>query len=415
LNPAPSLAIDYGLRYDYNRLPSSLPQAAINFSPRIGVAWTPRPSLLIRSGFGTFYDRFQLSTINRLSQSDGTQGFTQIIEDQAAATLYRNGSVPSQALPKVIPSIWRAQPNLANPYSEVASLSAEQALPLETTLKAEYQYVHGVNLGRTTNVNLPAPIVLTAQNASALGVSSPTPQQIGRPVFSGLRIDPAFDAVNQFASSANSTYDGATVTLNRQFTDDFQILVGYTFSKTIDDASYDAEQPQNPFSLHAERALSLEDQRHRVTLSGLWLIGPDLNDPQDAVANAHPGPIMRLLTGFEFAPIFSITSGFRANPIVGVDSNREHIYPFAARPQGYARNSLFTSQNVNLDLRVLKMIPIGSGHLDVVAESFNLLNHRNIILLNTAFDSGVQPGAGFAQPVGASTARRIQFSLDYEF
>jgi hypothetical protein len=113
-----------------------------------------------------------------------------------------------------------------------------------------------------------------------------------------------------------------------------------------------------------------------------------LNDPQDAAANAHPGPIMRLLTGLEFAPIFSVSSGFRANPIVGLDSNREHIYPFAARPQGYSRNSLFTTQNINFDLRVLKMIPLGSGHLDVVAESFNLLNHSNISLLNTSFGSG---------------------------
>ena len=56
----------------------------------------------------------------------------------------------------------------------------------------------------------------------------------------------AYDAINQFAGSANSTYSGATVTLNRQFTDDFQVLAGYTYSKTIDDGSFDLEQPPNP-------------------------------------------------------------------------------------------------------------------------------------------------------------------------
>ena len=61
------------------------------------------------------------------------------------------------------------------------------------------------------------------------------------------------------------------------------------------------------------------------------------------------------------------------------------------------------------------MIPLGSGHLDVVAESFNLLNHANISLLNTSFGSRVEPAAGFAQPIGASSPRRIQFYLDYEF
>ena len=202
---------------------------------------------------------------------------------------------------------------------------------------------------------------------------------------------------------------------NRQFQDDLQIMAGYTYSKTIDDASYDSEQPQNPYAIGNERALSLMDQRHRFTLRGLWLIGPDLGDPADAVKNANPGPWMKALTGLEFAPIVSIASGFRANPITGLDSNRAHIFPFATRPAGHGRNSLQTPTNVDLDLRVLKMIPIGSGHLDVVAESFGLLNHQNVSLLNTTFGSELTSGIGFAQPIATSTGRRIQFSLDYEF
>ncbi len=59
---ARSLAVDYGLRYEDNHLPSILPQHPLNFSPRVGVAWTPLPSLVLRSGFGIFYDRYLLST-----------------------------------------------------------------------------------------------------------------------------------------------------------------------------------------------------------------------------------------------------------------------------------------------------------------------------------------------------------------
>lgn len=51
----------------------------------------------------------------------------------------------------------------------------------------------------------------------------------------------------------------------------------------------------------------------------------------------------------------------------------------------YSGNALATPVNVDVDLRVLKMIPWKGGHLDVVAESFNLLNHRNVFLLNTTF------------------------------
>lgn len=37
--------------------------------------------------------------------------------------------------------------------------------------------------------------------------------------------------------------------------------------------------------------------------------------------------------------------------------------PFAARPLGYGRNSLSTSPNSNLDLRILKMVPVAQGIL----------------------------------------------------
>ena len=81
-------------------------------------------------------------------------------------------------------------------------------MPLQTTLKGEYQYVHGVRLGRTSNTKLLPPFVLTAQNGASLGVSFPAPQQLGRPVFAPQRANPAYDSINQFATSPNSTYSG---------------------------------------------------------------------------------------------------------------------------------------------------------------------------------------------------------------
>lgn len=419
---ARSLTIDAGLRYEYNHLPSQLPQDALNIAPRLGLAWTPYKSLVVRTGAGLFYDRFQLATINRLLSRDGTHSFDQILEDADAATFYRTGSVLVTTVPGVAPSpsrgapsIWRAASTLRNPYSEVASLSAEQSLPFQTTLTAEYHYVRGARLGRTRNVNLTAPTLLTPTNAGALGFTNPTPQSLNRLVFSPLRNDPRYDAINQFETQASSTYHAGTVTLNRQFAENFELLAGYTFSKTLDDASADFEQPQNPFAPADERALSLNDQRHRLTLSGLYLIGPDLDDPADAAANANPGPLMRALTGFEIAPILSISSGFHQNPTTGVDSTHQHIYPFAARPQSLARNSLTTPAQINFDLRILRIIPFGPAHLDLVAESFNLLNHPNVSLLQTAFGTNTTPQPGFGSRIETASPRRIQFSLDYEF
>jgi hypothetical protein len=70
----------------------------------------------------------------------------------------------------------------------------------------------------------------------------------------------------------------------------------------------------------------------------------------------------------------------------------------------------------NADFRVLKYFPFGkTAHLDVVAEFFNLFNHPNVSAINPVFGSSLAPTASFGQPLEGTGARRIEFSLDYEF
>ena len=413
--PFKSLALDYGLRYEYNRLPANLPQHPGNVSPRFGFAWSPDKDWVVRGGFGTFFDRYLLSTVNRIEEFDGVHVRQQVTEGADAASLYQAGAFLTTPQTGIAPSIWQAQPGLANPYSATASLGIERALPSQWTVGAEYRFVRGVKMGRTVNANLPTPVALTLANAASFGIPSPTAQQLGRLIFPRQRLNPAYDAVNQFQTEADSNYNGATVTVNRQFTEEFELMAGYTFSKTIDDASYDTEQPQNLYAPGDERALSLNDQRHRFVMSGLWVLGPDLADPKDVGKAGSANAFQKALYGLEFAPILAVSSGFRTNPLTGVDSNREHLYPFAARPMGFSRNSLQTPPNVNFDLRILRMVPIGRGHLDIVAESFNLLNKQNVGLVNPAFGSGASAQAGFTEPIQIADPRRMQFSLDFEF
>ncbi|MES2223145.1 MAG: hypothetical protein V4587_19510, partial [Acidobacteriota bacterium] len=413
--PFRSLSVDYGLRYEYNLLPPSFPQDADNLSPRFGFAWSPDKNWIVRGGFGRFVDRYLLSTVNRIEQLDGINASQQIAEGADAASLYQSGSFFTSPHPGIAPSIWRPQRNLANPASETASLGIERQFPGQWTVSAEYRFVGGFKMGRTVNVNLPSPVILTLANAPSLGIPAPTAQQIGRPIFPSQRLIPAYDAINQFQTDASSNYNGLTVTLNRQFTEEFELMAGYTFSKTIDNASYDTEQPENPYTMNVERALSLEDQRHRFVLSGLWVLGPDLDDPEDLGKGGTSNPVLQAIYGLEFAPILGVDSGFRANPLTGVDSNREHIYPFAARPLALGRNSLQTPPNINFDLRILKMVPSWRGHLDLVAESFNLLNKQNVSLVNPIYGSGASQASYFERPIQVADPRRIQFSLDFEY
>jgi hypothetical protein len=214
-------------------------------------------------------------------------------------------------------------------------------------------------------------------------------------------------------NSASSTYQGASFTVNRRMSDEFEFSASYTFSKTFDNASDYDEQPQNPFNLAAERALARQDQRHRMVFDALWEL--PIGDDEDAAQPQVHGWLTRIFEHFEVAPIFTVESGRPVNPLTGID-NGSDAFPLAARPAGFSRNSLKTPTLANMDLRLLKYFPTSqAAHLDLVAEAFNLFNRANVAQINPIFGSGVAPQPGFQQPITGAGARRIQFSLDFEF
>jgi hypothetical protein len=55
------------------------------------------------------------------------------------------------------------------------------------------------------------------------------------------------------------------------------------------------------------------------------------------------------------------------------------------------------------------------GRLDFVVESFNLLNHTNVIALNQFYGADNLPIPVFATANKAGIPRQLQFSIDFEF
>lgn len=67
-------------------------------------------------------------------------------------------------------------------------------------------------------------------------------------------------------------------------------------------------------------------------------------------------------------------------------------------------------------MRILKYFMIGEhGKLDLVAESFNLLDHTNVIGINQVFGPSAVPILTYNTPDRPSIARQLQFSIDFEF
>jgi hypothetical protein len=387
------LTVDFGLRYDFEHLPSSFRQDANNFSPRAGLAYHAAPSWVVRAGYGIFFDRYVLASLNPALQKNGINAFEQVLTGDAAATVFQRaaGGVLIAPIAGAPPSIYRADAGLATPYSQQANFAVEHLLARDLTASASYLYVRGVKLSRTRNINLLPP----------------------GPMFGPDRVDPKFDNIYQLEDSANSTYQGVSLTLNRRMSNELEFSASYTLSKTFDDASDFNEQPQNPFDLAAERAPSLQHQQQRLVFNALWEL---------PIGDEEPGKppkdnwFTRIFGHIELAPIITVESGRPVNPLTGVDANGSHPFPLSARPLGFGRNSLKSPMLANIDFRLLKYFPFGkTARLDLVAEAFNLFNRANLAQINPVFGVGPTPQPGFLQPLTGAGARRIQFSLDFEF
>ncbi|HYK89582.1 MAG TPA: TonB-dependent receptor, partial [Acidobacteriota bacterium] len=414
---APRWTLDMGIRYDFEQLPRSLDNDTNNLSPRFGLAYSPASRWVVRAGYGIFSDRYVLANLNRAIEMNGTQAFEQVAEGGDAAKVFRSSVVGTfEPLPAMAPSIFRADPRLAASYSQQASLAAEYLLSSNLTAKVSYLWVRGVKLARTRNINLFSPVVLTPQNAADLGIPDPTPQQLGRAVFGPARQFPQYGNIYQIEDSASSTYQGSSVSLDRRLADELEFSASYTLSKVFDDASDFNEQPENPFDLRAERAPSLQHQQQRFVFNALWDL-PIGEDEKNRGAVHDRSLLEHMLGHIEAAPILTIVTGRPENPMTGLDSNRGQAFPLSPRPRDYGRNSLTTRGQATLDLRVLKYFPLGSPsrRLDLVVEFFNLFNHSNVTQINPIFGMNSAPLPGFMQLIAGTSARQIQFSIDFEF
>jgi hypothetical protein len=55
------------------------------------------------------------------------------------------------------------------------------------------------------------------------------------------------------------------------------------------------------------------------------------------------------------------------------------------------------------------------NYLDFVVESFNLLNHTNVVALNQFYGAEGTPLPEFATPNKAGIPRQLKFSIGFEF
>jgi hypothetical protein len=409
----PNLYLSYGLRYDYDLLPTGAPRDNNNFGPRFGFAYDPfnNQKTVIRGGGGVYYQtvftglafipsvlqngaisNLFVSADPRLTPISPTSPcgkalatglapsfcFYQQLAAQGLLTFPSTSTIPESAYANLLGLtratsanrlLVRLAPDAVNGYSAQASLGIDRQLARDFTVSINYLFNRGLKLIRPRQANArPDPTM---------------PDVYGRPALTG-RADPTRLADYVYETAGNSVYHGMAVSVNKRFSKHYQLIGSYTFSKSIsenDDVAFELG-PQDPTNVRADRALSSFDARHRLSLASIFESpyrgGSGSAWYKRALADFYMSPIVTARSGFPF----NIQTGFDVN----LDTNNND------RPVMVGRNTGIGPWSVTTDLRVGRRMRFRSDKplsLELMFDAFNLFNRANFKEVNNITNSAL--------------------------
>ena len=359
-----------------------------DIAPRLGIAWSPTPKTVVRSGAGIYYVR---DIGNAVFDIVRNAPFT-IRRDEPAESFRPNLSFEQPFARTGAPTFI-----LANQYDEPSSyitqwsLGVQRELPGAMSAEATYFGSAGVHLRRLMSYN------------------NPEPSQ--QPNTNNARPFPKFGSIQVMSAPGHSSYHALYLKVQRRFSQGVSFLSSFSYSKSIDDGSGvrttdgDSLTPSNQYDLRLERGLSAFDFRKRWTTSWMW----ELPFGKDGRWLKGGGVSDVVFGGWQLSGIFTMQDGFpftvQCGPgniqngggicypdATGVDwrlsgSERSRTRWFntdafvdrnpAGGPFRYgtvARNSLIGPGLVSLDASANKKFMLGDRYLEFRVEVFNVPN-----------------------------------------
>jgi hypothetical protein len=415
------LALNLGVRWDLQTFTTAglisnplfppagkVPFKPFNFGPRAGLAYSIGKThpLVIRAGYGMFYVRIPqiynsaIATDNGITDAQLFLNNTNYYDHQVFPTypnplvscpvMSASCSLPSGFTQGVTNNVSAFASNFITPRVEQTSFTLEREIADHTTIAVSYLHVHGEHLIRALDVNLPPPTALTYPIFDSTGsifqggyytvdsfatwqftssLTCPFPpciNPLGRPIAQ-------LGAINEFQSAASSTYNGATVSINRRMARGTYLRLSYTYARAIDDGqdALIAGSPatvQNSYNPNGERGPSVTDQRNRFVAA--FSVEPR------AFHRGHE-LLGHLFNDWKISSIVSAGSGRPVNATVSGDPNQDGN-DLNDRLPGYSRNGFTGPDYASVDLRLVRKIHIAQRYrLEFTADSFNLFNRDN--------------------------------------
>ncbi|MFZ0815518.1 MAG: carboxypeptidase regulatory-like domain-containing protein [Candidatus Sulfotelmatobacter sp.] len=153
----PNITLSYGLRFETQ----TGIQDHDDWAPRFGFAWgvggkSAPPKVVLRGGFGIFYDRFQEAQILEAERLNGITQEQFVINNPQCPSLTDITACTGAVIPAT-PAIYQISPHVHAPYTLQSAISAERQLTKSATLNVTYLSSRGFDQLLTVNANAPFP------------------------------------------------------------------------------------------------------------------------------------------------------------------------------------------------------------------------------------------------------------------
>ena len=245
----PNITFSYGFRFETQ----DGIQDHADVAPRLGLAWgvggkSGPPKVVLRGGFGVFYDRFQEAQILEAQRLNGiTQ--EQFVVDNPKCPNFTDILACTGAVTPVTPSIYQISPRLHAPYTLQSAISVERQLSKMATLSVTYLSSRGFDQLLTINANAPFP-------GTPCSPSCPT------------RSENLYQYVSEAVFRQNQLIANTNVRVGSKV----QLFGYYVLNYANSDTSGVSSFPSNSYNISADYGRASFDTRNRLFFGGSFAL-----------------------------------------------------------------------------------------------------------------------------------------------
>ncbi len=416
-----------------------------NFAPRMGFAYAPTNGLVVRGGFGVFYDQINMNPFldfrPPISAADGLENNP--VGPRAVDSYSRNGynwQTAQAGGASIFPGVTTCNGNFASDPGCLSSSQIFNVFSVNQNFRTPYFFNFNFNVEKSFGNFAVWQVGYVGSEGRKLSVMLNINQN---GAFNAQY--PNYGSIIQLNSIGDSNYNSLQTTFKIRSYHGFSAQFAYTWAHSLDDVTeYRGVIPLDSFNLRQEYGSSDFDTRHNFT--AFWTYN---------VPGSSLGPKW-LTHGWQVSSLWSFHSGqpfnFDAgtqrpgidligNPYAGINQSfslanggLQYVNPAAfcvpgaagctgtTNPNGnLGRNALVGPGFADVDLSVFKNFTIRERlRIQLRAEMFNLFNRKNFatgagsvggngVVSDTIGDFNGAPGLGPGEPFNLQLAGKVIF------